>query len=181
MNVKGIRTQADLYFMFKETIVHEARHSEITYCSVELEYRIKPSRKRADLVLFILGQDDSIHPFLVIETKKSKFRKVETDYGEIIWLPELGEMTVREYIGKLIGTEGDFKYHRNALRQVQEYAKCLDAPFFAVCYANSLFIGSFVRQKGLFYSRVNYTRDFGAKILSELAQLYKELKSMDHK
>ena len=176
MDVKGIRTQADLYCLFKKIIAEKPCFDEMTYSKVELEYRIKPSRRRADLVLFFKEQSNEEKPFLVVETKRSKRHKDETNYDEVAWIPRLGLLTVREAIAKGIWDEMSYKYHLGALQQAKEYAEAIGATFFAVCYANSFYIRSFVQLHGLYYSSVDFSEEFGLKLLKDLAELYKKVK-----
>ena len=180
MDVKGIKTQADLYCLFKKIISKKPRFNEIIYSKVELEYRVKSSRRRADLVLFFREQNREEKPFLVIETKRSKRKEVQTNYDQVILLPTLGKLTVREAIAKGIFDESSYKYHLGALQQAKEYAEAMDALFFAVCYANSFFIRSFVERHGLFYSPVDFSDEFGLKVLKDLMELYKKVKAVQH-
>jgi len=180
MNVKGIRTQADLYCLFKTIVSKKPCFDEIVYSKVELEHRVKPSRRRVDLVLFFREQNKEEKPFLVIETKPSKRKEVETNYDKVVFIPRLGELTIREAIAKGIFDEGSYKYHLGALQQAKEYAESLDAPFFAVCYVDSFFIRSFVESQGLFYSPVDFSEKFGLKLLKDLAELYKKVKAAQH-
>jgi len=177
MDVKGIKTQADLYCLFKKIVSEKPRFDEITYSKVELEYRIEPGRKRADLVLFF-QEGKKEKPFLVIETKRSKPYEDQTNYDQVIWLPGLGELTVREAVAKGIWDKTSYKYHLGALQQSKEYAEAMGAPFFAVCYANSFFIRSFVERHGLFYSPVDFSDEFGLKVLKDLMELYKKVKAV---
>jgi hypothetical protein len=173
MDIKGIKTQAELYCLFKKIVAEKPRIDEITYSKVELEYRVKQSRRRADLVLFFQEQNREEKPFLVIETKRSKRDADQTNYDQVVLLPELGKLTVREALAKGIWDEDSYKYHSGALQQAKEYAEGIGAPFFAVCYANSFFIRSFVERHGLYYPSVDFTEEFGLKLLKDLAQLYK--------
>lgn len=81
-----------------------------------------------------------------------------------------------EYIGKIIKSKGNYKYFSAALQQAQEYAEGIGAPFFAVCFAKELYVGSFVEDLGLFYPSIDFTEEFGSKVLKELLQLYKKVK-----
>lgn len=175
MDIKGIKTQADLYCLFKNIIVRKPCFDELTYSSVELEYRIKPSRRRADLVLFVQGQDRK-KPFLVIETKRSKRQEDPIDLDQKYWHPRLGILTVGEALAKGLWDEMSYKYHLGALQQAKEYAEALGAPFFGVCYANSFSIRSFIQQHGLYYSPVDFSEDFCLKLLKDLTELHKKVK-----
>jgi hypothetical protein len=73
--------------------------------------------------------------------------------------------------------KASFKYHLGALQQAKEYAESIGAPFFAVCYANSLLIRCFAEHQGLFYPSMDFADEFGLKVLRELAQLYKRVKA----
>lgn len=178
MDVKGIKTQADLYCLFKKIVAEKLRFDEIAYSRVELEYRIKQSRRRADLVLFSKEQNKNEKPFLVIETKRLKRKKSQNDYdwNHVILHPTFGKLTVREFIGKTIKSKGNYNYFSAALQQAQEYAEDIGAPFFAVCFAKELYVASFVEGLGLFYPSIDFTEEFGSKVLKELSQLYKKVK-----
>ena len=175
MDVKGIRTQADLYCLFKKITERRPSFDGVTYTRTELECRVGQSRKRADLVLLAEKQKMEEKPFLVVETKRSKHEEKETNYDQIVVVPGIGQITVREGIARGLWDEMNYKYHAGALRQANEYAQVLNAPFYAVCYADTLFIKSFVKQHGLFYSPIDLTEEFGLKLLKELAQLYNKI------
>lgn len=178
MDVKGIKTQADLYCLFKKVVSEKLCFDDITCTKVELEYRIKQSRRRADLVLFFKEQNKNEKPLLVIETKKSKLKKSRngSDWNQVFSHPTFGKLTVREYIGKIIRSKSNYKYFSAALQQAQEYAEAIGAPFYAVCLAEELYVGSFVEGLGSFFPSVDFTEEFGLKVLKELSQLYKKVK-----
>ena len=180
MNIKGIRTQADLYCLFKKIVAEKPRFDEVAYTKVELEYRVRPSRRSADLVLFMQEQDKEETPFLVIETKRSKRQEDRIDLDQEFWHSELGFLRIGDALAQGIWDKGSYKYHLGALQQAKEYAEALGAPFFAVCYANSFFIRSFVELHGLYYSIVDLTEEFGSRLLRDLALLYKKVEAVQH-
>jgi hypothetical protein len=177
MSVKEIRTQADLYCMFKKTIEEKIHFDDVEICRIELEYRMKPSRRRADLVIFIKNSLGEEKPFVVIETKRSREHEDETDYGQKFVFPILGEITLQEAMDKGLLDAGSYKYHMGALQQAREYARGIGAPFSAVCYGDSLFIRSLHEQHGKFYKCRDLSEEFAKRILKDLSQLYEIIKS----
>jgi hypothetical protein len=187
MDIKGIKTQAELYCLFKKILAENPSFAEITYSKVELEYRVKPSRRRADLVLFFREQSKEEKPFLAIETKRSKLKKNQTsnDWDKVIFVPDarghLVKSTVREYIGEIYESDHGYEYFKAALQQARGYAEGLSAPFFAVCYPEMLFVKSFVKGLHLYYPSVYFKEEFGSKLLEDLAKLYKRSKDAQYK
>ncbi|MGB8781163.1 MAG: hypothetical protein WCD81_11020 [Candidatus Bathyarchaeia archaeon] len=163
--------------MFKKIIEEKTRFDGIEFCKVDLEYRVKPSGRRADLVVFIKNGVGEEKAFLVIEVKRSREHEDETDYSQKFPFPGLGEITLQEAMDKGLLDKGSYKYHMGALQQAREYAQSIGAPFFAVCYGDSLFIRSFREQYGKFYKCRDLSEEFVKKLLNELAQLYGIVKS----
>lgn len=171
MSAKEIRTQADLYCMFKHIVEEKTCFDGIEICRIELEYRVKPSRKRADLVVFTRCSPEEARSFLVIETKRSREHEDETDYSQKFVFPGLGEITLQEAMDRGLWDASSYKYHMGALQQAREYAQSIDAPFFAVCYRDSLFVRSFLEQHGKFYRSVDFSEKFGRRLLNDLMTL----------
>jgi len=177
MSAKEIRTQANLYCIFKKIIEEKTIFEGIEICRVDLEYRVKPGKSRADLVVFVRNSLEEERPFLVIETKRTRKHENETDLSEKFMYPGFGEITGQEAMDKGLFDTSSYKYHMGALEQAREYAQGIDAPFFAVCYGDSLFVRSFREHVGRFYKCQDLSEEFGKRLLKELAQLYKIVKS----
>jgi hypothetical protein len=179
MSAKEIRTQADLYCLFKRIIEEKIHFDGIEICKIELEYRVEPSKRRADLVIFARDSVGAEKPFSVIETKRSREHEDKTDYSQKFVFPGLGEVTVQEAMDKGLYDTSSFKYQMGALQQAREYAKSIGAPLYAVCYSDCLFIRSFRERHGKFYEFTNLSNEFVKRLLNELAQLYKTIKSIE--
>jgi len=180
MSDKEIRTQADLYCIFKKIIEEKIHFYGIEICRIDLEYRVKPGRKGADLVVFIRNSTGEEKPFLVIETKRSREHEAETDYSQKFWFPGLGMITLQESMDKGLWDANSYKYHMGALQRARDYAQSIGAPFSAVCYGDSLFIRSFRERHGRFYKCRELSEEFVKKSLNDLAQLYETIKSSQH-
>ena len=178
MAVKEIKTQADLYCLFKSALAKNPNFEGVSYSRQELEHRIGDSKKRADIVLFIKEEGKKAKPLMVIETKRSKEHETATDYNTVVVASGSELITVREGIVRGIWDKYSYKYHLGALQQAKEYAAAINAIFYAVCYADTLFVKSFVKDSGLFYHPVLFTEEFGLRLLGEVAQLYKKIKEI---
>jgi len=175
MTDKEIRTQAELYCLFKKIIADRVQLEDIEFSGIELEYRVRPTRKRADLILFAKEKTEE-RPFLVIETKRSREHEPqETDYNQLIYVTGFGMISINEAMAKGLLDKFNYKYHSGAIQQAKEYAESLQAPFYSVCYADSLYVRSFVELHGLFYPSVDYSNSFGLRVLNELVSMYRTI------
>lgn len=176
MDVKGIKIQADLYCLFKEIVATRPQFYGTTFSGLELEYLVRPSKKRIDLL--VLEEENGVDkPFLVIETKKSKIEKDTNDYDSPVYFTNIGRTySLREALGKGLLDEMSYKYYKGAMAQARGYAENVEAAFYSVCYADSMLIRSLTKKEGLYYERLIFQRDFGLQVLQQLARLHDQIR-----